>query len=237
MPISQDTLRAAQARFRSIMIPKLARSPISPIKTRPQFTNELLQSQAKWPQDVNYLTDIYGEIYDAWEHNPFKTPADERSLYEVTLPRLEELLQGLRDVSMQRSGRADLYKAVERAGHDAQVAGLYGQSHDYAMASLYQSYALTRLHNMLEALLREGNKRKASFLLKRGYGLDVSGEVQEGVGSGGDQKNLWDTAQSQDGHKTPKPMGNINLDTQAEADFPELRDKKHNKVHFPPRID
>lgn len=237
MPISQDTLLAAAARSRQVMIPKLAAAPISPLQVKPQFTNELLQSGATWPQDVNYMRDTYSDIYSAWESNPFKTPADEQNLYNVTEPRLEELVKGLKDISMQRSGRVDLYKGTERAGHDAQVAQLYAKGGDYATASLYQSYALTKIHNMLEAMTREGKQRKASFLVKKGYGYDVSGEVQEGGGSNSDQKNLWDTAQPQDGHTTPKPMGNINMDTQAERDFPELAEKKQRRVHFPPRTD
>jgi hypothetical protein len=237
MPISLDTLLAARARMRQVMIPKLAASPIQPLQVKPNFSNELLQSHATWPQDVNYMRDIYDEIYINWESNPFQTPEHEKALYELTEPRLEELVKGLKDISMQRSGRADLYKSTERAGHDAQVASLYAQGGDYAMASMYQSYALTKVHNMLEAMTREGKQRKASFLVKKGYGYDVSGEVQDGSGTNNNQKHLWDTAQPQDGHTTPKPQGNINMDTEALQEFPELKEKKLHKVHFPPRID
>src|SRR5271166_2705337 len=113
MPISQDTLRAAAA-CRNVRpsIPKIAGSPLSPLTVRPNFSNELLQSGATWPQDVNYLCDTYGEIYDKWHTIPFDTPEQQKSLYDVTEPKLEELVQGLKDVSQQRSGRADLYKAT-----------------------------------------------------------------------------------------------------------------------------
>ncbi len=218
-------------------LPKLAASPISPLTVKPRFTNELLQSGATWPQDVNYLSDTYREIYDLWYSFPFDTPEQQKILYERTEPKLEEVLMGLKDVSAQRSGRADLYKATERAGHDAQVAGLYARGGDFATASMYQSYALTKLCNMLQSLILEGSKRKASFLVKKGYGYDVSGEVQEGGGTNSDQKNLWDTAQPADGHTTPKPKGNISVDTDAELEFPELAAKKHHRVNFPPRID
>jgi hypothetical protein len=144
----------------------------------------------------------------------------------------------LKDVSKQRSGRVDLYKATERAGNDAQVAGLYAQGGDYATASIYQSYALTTLQRMLQSLLLEGRKPKASFLVKKGYGYDVSGEVQEGAGTNADQKAQWDTGgPGADGDKTPKPKGNVCVDTDAELEFPELAEKKHNRVQWPARID
>src|SRR5271166_5146856 len=239
MAISQDTLIAAAARAKKRPeIPKLAASPISPLNVKPP-KNELLQTKVTWPQDVMWLSDTYKEIYNQWESLPFDTLEQQRALYEQTKPKLEELVLGLTDVSRSRTNRADLYKATERAGHDAQVAELYAKGGDFSTASLYQSYALIKLCNMLQALILEGSnygdKRKASFLVKKGYGYDVSGEVQEGVGSNGDQKNLWDTAQSQDGHKTPKPKGNISVDTDAEQDFPELIQKKHHRVTWPAR--
>ncbi len=233
MPISKETL----LRARRPSIPKLAATPISPLKVKPQFTNELLQSGASWPQDVNYLRDFYQDIYQLWDSLPFETPEDQKKLYEQTEPKLEELLMGLRGVSQQRSGRVDLYKITERAGHDAQIAGLYSRTGDFAVASLYQSYALTKLCRMLEALTLEGKRPKASFLIKKSYGYDTMGEISEGGGTNGDQKNLWDTAQPQDGHTTPKPKGNVNMDTQAEQEFPELAKKKHHRIHFPARID
>lgn len=218
-------------------IPKLARAPIAPLQVKPQFTNQLLQSGATWPQDVNYLRDSYDEVYQTWETNQFRNPEEEKSLYDETKPKLEEMLLGLKDISMQRSGRADIYKGITRAGHDGQVAELYAKSGDFATATLYQSYALTMVRNLLDSMTREGKQRRASFLVKKGYGNDISGEVQDGVGTGGDQKNVNDIAQPQDGHTTPKPAGNVNMDTEAEKEFPELKEKKQHRVHFPARID
>lgn len=213
-------------------IPKLAAAPISPLQVKPQFNSELLQSRATWFQDVKYLRDTYKEVYSLWSSHPFETQEHQKTLYQQTESKLEELILSMKDISAQRSGRADLYKATERAGNDAQVADLYARGGDYATASLYQSYALTKLHGMLEALTLEGKRNRASFLKKRGYGLDI-----EGDNSDSDQKHLWDTAQPQDGHTTPKPSGNINMDAEAELEFPELAEKKHQKIQFPPRID
>lgn len=236
MPISQD--RLSEASKLRVGIPRLAASPVQPLQSDPKQLHSLFnRPNSTWAQDVNYLRDIYDEAFQIWEANKFQTPEDQKTLFDGTSPLLNDLLLGLKDVSAQRSGRADLYKAMDRAGHDAEIAQLYAQGGDHTTASIYQAYALTKIHNMLDSLTREGKQRKASFLQKNAYGLDVGGEVQDGVGSGGDQKNLRDTAQPQDGHRTPKPNQNVTIDGDAESDFPELREKKLNRVRFPPRTD
>jgi hypothetical protein len=236
MPIPLETLQEAARRRPSI--PKLAGASFPSLKVKPQFTNELLQSGATWPQDVNYLRDTYNNVSGLWNSLPFSTSEQQKILYERTEPKLEELLMGLRDIFAQRSGRIDLYKTTERAGHDAQVAELYAKAGDFTTASFYQSYALSKLHSMLEALTMEGKRKRAVFLVKTGYGYDQSGEIQEGVGTNADQKAQWDTGgPGMDGNKTPKPQGNISVDTDADKDFPELLEKKHHRVQWPARTD
>jgi len=208
---------------------KLAASQLYPLKSNPQYLNDLLQRKDQsWPQDVLYLRDTYEDIVNVWNENT----EDDEALYKKTAPKLEELITGLKDVSHQRSGRRDLFRAVELAGYDYQTSLLYSDIKDYTIAVIYQSYAIDIVFNLLESLTREGKGIKASFLIK-GYGYDIGADSDQG----GNQTHLYDTAQPSDGHTTPKPAANTAVDVDAEKQFPELAQKKHEKVHFPPRLD
>ena len=72
---------------------------------------------------------------------------------------------------------------------------------------------------------------------KKAYGYDVSGQVQEGSGSQGNQKNVQDNTtgtSAQEGHGTPKDPVNYYTDDKALEEFPELN--RPSKVRFlPPR--
>lgn len=219
-----------------VSIPKLAAAGVAPLKSDPKYISELLQStNATWPQDVSYMRDIYEEIRQKWIQ--FEDPSQDSALYEAVKTGVAELVQGLKDVSQQRSGRADLYRVTERAGHDAQTGELYGKSGDYNTAVVMFSYAMTKIHAVLESLTLEGKKRKASLLIKKGYGYDISGEVQNGSGSRNEQKHQWDSANPQKQHDTGVSPSNVMRDTQAENEFPELKQKKKTKIHFPARTD
>lgn len=145
-------------------IAKLAASAVAPLTTTPQFSNALLQSGATWAQDVNYLRDTYMGIYSIWDR--LKEPEEDQELYTETEPRLRELLLGLDDVSKQLTSRGDIYRDVQNASHDAEVAGSYGAAGDYGMASVYQSYSLMKLHRVLDSLTALANKKRAGRLLK-----------------------------------------------------------------------
>jgi hypothetical protein len=85
-----------------------------------------------------------------------------------------------------------------------------------------------------EVLKRMGHSMYASS--KKAYGYDVSGQVQEGSGSQGNQKNVQDnsTGNATDGHGSPKNPANYYTDDTALAEFPELN--RPSKVRFlPPR--
>lgn len=75
----------------------------------------------------------------------------------------------------------------------------------------------------------------AKFLTnKTAYGYDISGEVYEGSGPiaqehNQTQKNLRDTAEPQDKHQTPKNPINFARDSDAEKQFPELKDRNNQK--------
>lgn len=72
-----------------------------------------------------------------------------------------------------------------------------------------------------------------SPLLKKAYGYDISGEVQSGSGSGGNQKNIEDssTGNPSEGHTTPKNPANYMHDDAFE-EFPELN--RPSKIRFLP---
>jgi hypothetical protein len=189
------------------------------------------------------------DVYVAWEATqPFTHEEDaegnrqvsennydpkmDQDLYGKTEPLLRELILGMSDISKQRTMRMDVFKAVENAQHDFETAGSYAKAGDFALATVYQSYSLMRLHKLLDSLTSEANK---SASRKLGYGYDTSGEQNEGGGTSGQGQNLWDTGNSPKKDRTPQNPANMLVDADAETDFPELREFKHKHVYWPPR--
>jgi hypothetical protein len=228
-------------------IPKLAASPVMPLKSK--FKSELLHHGVDWQQDVNYLRDVYMEIYAAWEATqPFTyetdaegnkqvsesnyDPKQDEALYEKTAPLLRELILGMEGVSQQRTMRPDVMRMTENARFDFETASSYARAGDPAMACLYQSYALMKLGGMLDSMTREINTQGR----KLGYGYDISGEQGEGGGTSGGDQHLWDTGNSPKRDRTPKNPANMLVDAEAESDYPELAKFKHKRVHWPPRL-
>ena len=229
---------------------KLAASPVMPLKSK--FKSELLHHGVEWQQDVNYLRDMYMEIHAIWEQNqPFEytedeqgnrmvsennyDPAQDKELYDKTEPLLRELILGMQGVSRQRTMRNDILKGSEHAQYDFQNAAGFAQTGDYAMATLYQSYALMKIHQMLDNLTREVNSQGRRASTKLGWGYDISGEQNEGGGTSGDGKHLWDTGNSPKRDRTPANPANMLVDAEAETDYPELAKMKHKRVYWPPR--
>jgi len=227
-------------------IQKLAASPVMPLNSK--FKSELLHHGKDWQQDVNYLRDTYMDIYAAWEATqPFTYETDaegnkqvsethydveqDKQLYAKTEPLLRELILGLGNVSQQMTMRRDVYQATENAQHDFETASSYSRAGDYAMATLYQSYALAKMHKLLDNLTREVNNQSR----KLGYGYDSSGEQGEGGGTSGDDRHLWDTGNSPKRNHTQNNPANMMMDADAETDFPELAKLKHKRVYWPPR--
>jgi hypothetical protein len=227
-------------------IQKLAASPVMPLNSK--FKSELLHHGKDWQQDVNYLRDTYMDIYAAWEATqPFTYETDaegnkqvsetnydpemDKQLYAKTEPLLRELILGLAGISEQMTMRRDVYQATENAQHDFEQASSYANATDYAMATLYQSYALAKMHKLLDNLTREMNNQSR----KLGYGYDTSGEQNEGGGTSGEDRHLWDTGNSPKRDHTQNNPANMMMDAEAETDFPELAKVKHKHVYWPPR--
>jgi len=213
-------------------IAKLAASAVAPLQTTPQFSNALLQSGASWPQDVNYLRDTYMEIYAVWDR--LKEPEQDQELYTQTETHLRELVLGLEDVSKELSTRRDIARDVTNSHHDFDIASSYGRAGDYGMATVYQSYAMMKLHRVLDALTLDANKKRGSQR-KLGYGYDVSGEVFERGGTDGKSPELDDLGNSPKFDKTPPNPVAVAQDYEAEEDFPELAEIKHKRVEWPQR--
>ena len=66
-----------------------------------------------------------------------------------------------------------------------------------------------------------------SNLLKLGYGYDISGEVQEGGGTSGQGKDIEETAEPWTNHSTGPNPANVYRDSDAEAEFPEIKNKSN----------
>ena len=222
-----------------LTIPKLAASPVEPLRTAPRFRSELLRSGVAWPQDVNYLRDVYMGVYSAWEaaqrpapETPYD-PAQDKQLYEKIEPMLRELILGMEGVAKERSQRTDIFRSVQLATYDFETAGSYGRATDYAMALVYLSYAMLKLHKLLDSLTLEANKKISGR--KLGYGYDISGEGGRGGGTSGEGRHLWDTGNAPKHDHTQNNPANMMFDAEAESDFPELAKFKHKRVHWPPR--
>ncbi len=213
-------------------ISKLAASAVTPLQVAPRFTNELLQSGARWPQDVKYLSDTYAEIFSIWVR--LKKPEQDQQLYVETEPRLRELLFGLEDVSKELSTRMDIVRDVTNAHHDFDVGGSYAKAGDWGMGTVYASYALMKLHRVLDTLTRDANKKRGS-VGKLGYGYDNSGEVHEQGGTSGNDNAQDDLGNSPKfDHTPPNPVA-VAQDYEAEEEFPELAEIKHKRVEWPQR--
>ena len=68
--------------------------------------------------------------------------------------------------------------------------------------------------------------------LRKAYGYDISGEIQEGSGpiaNRENQTNINDTAEPQDHHETPRNPVNMSTDSDAEKEFPELEGNSSQK--------
>lgn len=228
-------------------IPKLAASPVMPLQSR--FQSELLHHGVDWQKDINYLRDIYMEIFAIWESTqPFTyeedpqgnrmvseaqyEPEQDKKLYQETEPLLRELILGMQDVSRQRTMRTDILKATENSLHDFNTASSYAKAGDWAISTLYHSYALMKMHGMLDALTREVNNQSR----KVGYGLDISGEQGNGGGTSGEDRHLWDTGNGSKKDRTPQNPANMLVDAEAESDYKELAEFKHHRVYWPPRV-
>ena len=230
-----------------LSIPKLSAAGVAPLQVAPRFTSDLLRSGLTWPQDVNYLRDIYMEVFSIWESydksthvideegnksvsDPGYAPEDDKRLFDETEPKLRELLLGLDDVSQQVSNRPDVARMVENARHDFNIAGSHAKGEDYAMATMYLSYSLTRLHRVLDGLTALANKRKTA------HGYDISGEVFEPGEMESRSPNLWDQGNSPKMDRTTNNPANRMVDAEAESDYPELKEFKHKRVHWPARV-
>lgn len=221
-----------------LSIPKLAAAGVAPLRIAPRFRTELLQSGMTWPQDVNYLRDTYMDIFALWgkhevsPENPYN-PEDDKTLYVETEPKLRELLIGLEAVCQQVTSRPDIFRMVDNASHDFQMAGSHVRGGDYAMAAIFLSYSLVKLHRVLDGLTLMANKKRGSKHLA--YGYDVSGEVMEPGEQESRSPNLWDQGNSPKFDRTENNPANSMVDPEAENDFPELQETKHQRVEWPAR--
>ena len=219
-------------------IQKLAASPVLPLESKFQYDNQLLHGQS-WPEDVKWLRDTYEDVALLWDE--LKEPSQDQLLYTRSAPKIDELVVGLSDVTKQVSSWLPLAgRLVRNAHHDYEISVRYAQSKDFSSATLYQTYALTKLHNVLEMLTnasREPSRNRFSSA-KKAYGYDISGEIFEGSGelaNRENQTNLKDTAQPQDHHETGTNPANTLHDVDADKEFPRLNELKSKRVHWPAR--
>jgi hypothetical protein len=217
-------------------IPKLAAAAVPALQAVPKFRSELLQSGARWPQDINYLRDTYSDIYQLWlahETQPGKAynPEEDKRLYQGTEAKLRELVLGLEDVSKELARRSDVFRMSQNAKHDFATSNSLAKAGDYALATVYQSYALFKVHSLLDGLTREASRKPPAHLA---YGYDVSGETGDTGEQDSRSPNLWDQANAPKFDHTSQNPANQMVDAEAENNFPELQ-SKHRRVNWPAR--
>jgi hypothetical protein len=221
-----------------LSIPKLAAAAVPALQVAPRFNSQLLQSGATWPQDVNYLRDAYVDVFQLWsmhETNPevAYNPENDKALFTETASKLRELILGLEGVSRDLTRRTDVFRAVEHSRYDFETAETYARAGDWAMATVYQSYALLKIHRLLDGLTREANSKRGKVVQAAGY--DVSGEVMEPGEQESRSPNLWDNGNSPKLNRTPLNPANQMVDSEAENEFGEELEHKHDRVDWPAR--
>ena len=211
-----------------LFIAKLSTSGLAPLQTPPRFRNELLQSNASWPKEINYLRGVYGEVFLLW-----KTDSSDEQLFTQTEPKFRELIVGLNGVAKQMSDRPDVFRMLQNAQRDFEAAVRYAKERNYKSATTYISYALLKISGILDGLTALANKQGSKHIVA--YGYDITGEVMEPGERESRSPNLWDQGNSPKFDRTPSNPANQLVDAEAENDFPELRDFKHKRVQWPAR--
>jgi hypothetical protein len=202
--------------------------------------NFLLKDSNNWIQDINYLRDNYNDIILIWEE--LKEPEVDNLLHQRTEPKLRELVMSLMDVVVKVPWASNVKRLLMNARHDFEISAMYARAGDFGSSTLYQSYSLVKIHDVLESLTRAANtpprQRFSSASRKTAYGYDISGEVFEGSGelaNRENEKNINDTAEPQDHHETPPNPANQLHDVDADKEFKGLREFKEKRVIWPPR--
>jgi len=201
-----------------VPIPTLTSTPMKPER----FKNALLRRVAnpEWEQDLKYIRSLYDRVKsELWDQMsvPSEGVGRDQALYQSTEPVMRELVIMLRSV-------ADAAPQTQDAVRDFDAASSLAEAGDYEKAILQFGQVLMKVHNLLNGKT------------KLGYGYDIGGQVQQGGGTSGEGRHLWDTGNSPKHDHTTNNPANMMYDAEAESDYPELLKFKHKRVHWPPRI-
>jgi hypothetical protein len=198
-----------------VSIPVLTSTPMKPER----FKNALLHRVAnpEWEQDLRYLRELYSQI--ALEQSNEMDSGEMR--FDSTEPKVRELLVTLRSI-------ADTAPDTQAAIQDFERAMVHADLRDYETANADLNNALANINRQIGALSKMGST-------KLGYGYDIGGQVQNGGGTSGEGRHLWDTGNAPKHDHTTSNPANMMFDAEAESDYPELAKLKHKRVHWPPR--
>jgi len=211
-----------------LSIAKLSTSGIAPLQTPPRFQNELLQPNAAWPKQINYLRGVYGEIFLLW-----KTDSTDEQLFAETEPKFRELIVGLDEVAKDVPNRPDMFRMLQNARRDFEAAVQYAAEKNYKHATTYVSYSLLKISGILDGLTALANKKGGKHVTA--YGYDITGEVMEPGERESRSPNLWDQGNSPKFDRTAPNPANQLVDADAENDYPTLKEFKHKRIQWPAR--
>lgn len=224
-----------------IKLEKLAATQTFPTPTTPVLRNELLH-EPEWPQDVAFLRDLYDDIVQISEEAGNDSAMDEW-LCTTIEPKLKELIAGLTKVAKQVTWLPVIMRDAQFAKYDFEKSVQAHNAGDFAKATLFQTYALSKFRSViirLTAVSETAPRHRTSSLIEKiAYGYDISGETFDGSGeiaNRENQENINDTAQPQDHHETPPNPANLMRDTDADQEFPDLAKQKNYHTIWPPRL-
>jgi hypothetical protein len=210
-----------------IKIPHLAGSAVPALQSIPKMDSPLFRDRSvTWPQDVNWLRDVFNDIRELWEKAGHDPAADEQ-LYKATANRMTELAEGLSDVVKQLPWRSDINQQLDLAKSNASNASLHATGSDWAMATTYQAQALIKYRALLDTLTRQASKnirQYAAFnftatLTKKGYGYNQEGVIEEPGARNPEHDSGKGNTRNPGLDAHPE---NHMLDEEAVRDFPEL---------------
>jgi hypothetical protein len=224
-----------------LKLEKLAAAQPVPPPTAFVPRNDLLH-EPEWPQDVTFLRDLYDDIIHISDEAG-NDPAMDEWLYKTTEPKLKELITGLNKVIDKVTWLPVIVRDAHFAKYDFEKSVQAYNAGDFAKATLYQTYSLSKFRSVIIRLTDVGNtpprKRNASYIEKIAYGYDISGEVFEGSGEMANrenQENINDSGTPDKHHETAPNPANLMRDVDADKEFPELAEEKNHRVIWPPRL-
>jgi hypothetical protein len=175
----------------------------------PQVNTSLLQSSRK-TDDLVFLRDSYIKLQ--------KT---------ANIEQIQDAIVQIRKLG--KTTDSTVSKFITAAQQDIDIAKSLTKQEEQTQCTAYIKYALFKLGHIINIFTHRANLHIAQ-------GYDISGEVFEPGEQESRSPNLWDQANSPKDNQTSINPINTGIDSEAEAEFPELQKIKHKRIEWPARL-